>query len=96
MRNTLREEKVATKLSPEDKSKVEKAIDDALHWLEGNQLAEVEEMEYQRKELEGVCAPVIQKLYAGEGSGMGGGMGGMPGGMAGAGGAAGPTVEEVD
>jgi L1 cell adhesion molecule like protein len=101
MRNTIRDDKVASKLSPEDKSKVDKAIEEALHWLEGNQLAEVEELEYQRKELEGVCAPIIQKMYAGETGGMPGGMpggmgGGMPGGAAGAGGAAGPTVEEVD
>ena len=100
MRNTIREEKIAAKLSSDDKAKVDKAIEDALHWLEGNQLAEVEEFEHQRKELEGVCAPIIQKMYAGDAGGMPGGMpgSGMPGAGAagGAGGAGGPTVEEVD
>lgn len=98
MRNTLREEKVAAKLAADDKAKAEKAIEEALAWLENNQLAEVEEFEHQRKELESVCSPIIQKMYAGDAGGMpGGGMpgGGMPGGAAGAGGS-GPTVEEVD
>lgn len=97
MRNTLKEDKVASKLSPEDKSKMDKAIHDALAWLEGNQLAEVEEFEHQQKELEAVCNPIIQRMYqqGDAGSGMPGG--GMPGGAAGAGGAgSGPTVEEVD
>lgn len=97
MRNTIREEKVATKLSSDDKEKIDKAIQSALDWLEGNQLAEVEEFDHQRKELEAVCSPIIQKMYAGDGAGgMPGSMGGMPGGAGGAGGAGGPTVEEVD
>jgi len=48
--------------------------------------------------LEGVCSPIITKLYQGAG-----GAGGMPGGFPGAGagaapgpGGAGPTIEEVD
>jgi heat shock protein 1/8 len=66
-------------------------------WLDANQLAEVEEIEHQQKELEGVCNPIISKMYS-QGGGMPeGGMPGMGGGMPGAGGAgAGPTVEEVD
>lgn len=32
MRNTLREEGVAAKLGAEDKGRIEKAVDDALHW----------------------------------------------------------------
>jgi L1 cell adhesion molecule like protein len=104
MRNTLRDEKVASKLSADDKQKAEKAIEETLHWLESNQLAEVEEFEHQQKELEGVCSPIITRMYQGEGGGMPGGMGGMPGGAGGMGGGmgsgsagrGGPTVEEVD
>jgi L1 cell adhesion molecule like protein len=64
---------------------MEKAITDALHWLENNQLADKEEFEFQQKELEGICSPVITRIYqssggAGAGAGMGG-MGGMPEGM---------------
>lgn len=95
MRNTLREEKVAAKLAAEDKAKAGKAIEEALAWLESNQLAEVDEFEHQRRELEAVCAPIIQKMYAGDAGAGGMPGGGMPGGAAGAGGS-GPTVEEVD
>lgn len=41
MRNTTRDEKVADKLSSDDKEKIEKAVKDTLDWLENNQLAEV-------------------------------------------------------
>merc|ERR1719343_1749704 len=55
MKNTLGDEKVKDKISEEDKTKAETAIDEALKWLEGNQLAEKEEFEHKRKEVEGVC-----------------------------------------
>lgn len=95
MRNTVRDEKVAGKLEAADKEKLEKAVDDAISWLDGNQLAEVEEFEHKQKELEQVCNPIIAKIYqaGGDAAGMGGG---MPGNMGGQGGAGGPTVEEVD
>merc|ERR1711912_160430 len=104
MRNTLNDEKVAGKIDAADKETITKAIDDAIEWLDANQLAEVDEFQDKLKELEGICNPVIQKMYAaGGGGGMPGGMGGMPDmGAAGAGapppsgGAGGPTIEEVD
>ena len=57
----------------------ETAINDALAWLESNQLADKEEFEHKQKEVEGICTPIMQSLYS-QGGG-GGGMGGMPGGM---------------
>ncbi|GAY49494.1 hypothetical protein CUMW_119550 [Citrus unshiu] len=102
MRNTVRDEKFAGKLDPADKQKIEKAIDEAIEWLDGNQLAEVDELEDKLKELEGLCNPIIAKMYQGGASGdvpMGGGAE-MPGGghgkaeTGGAGG--GPKIEEVD
>lgn len=99
MRNTMRDDKLSGKLDAADKSKLEKAIDETLHWLESNQLAEVEEIEHRQKELEGICSPVITKMYQGGGGMAGaGGMGDVPMGGAGAGsaGRGGPTVEEVD
>merc|ERR1719164_245568 len=95
MKNTLNDEKLKDKISADDKSKAEKAIDDALAWLESNQLAEKEEFEHKQKEVEGICTPIMQSLY----SQGGGDMGGMPGGMPGAppgGGGGGPNIEEVD
>ncbi|XP_056855512.1 heat shock 70 kDa protein 5-like [Raphanus sativus] len=102
MRNTVKDEKLAGKLDQEDKQKIEKAIDETIEWIEGNQLAEVDEFEYKLKELEGICSPIISKMYQG-GGGAGAGVpnDGMPGdggsgGSGGSGGGAGPKIEEVD
>ena len=103
MRNTINEDGMKDKIDAADRETLEKAINDTISWLDSNQMAEQDEFEDKMKELEGVCNPVIQKMYA-----AGGGGGGMPGGMpdmgAAAGGApppnssggAGPTIEEVD
>lgn len=99
MRNTVRDEKFGSKLGPDDKQKIEKAVDEAIEWLEKNQLAEVDELEDKLKELEGLCNPIISKMYQGgagdvpmgsAGSGDDGGFGG------GSAGGAGPKIEEVD
>src|ERR1044072_3992316 len=50
MRNTVKDEKFAGKLSVEDKQKIEKAVDETIEWLDRNQLAEVEEFEDKLKE----------------------------------------------
>ena len=46
MRNTIRDDKFASKLKPEDKEAIEKKVTETLEWLETNQLAEVEEFEH--------------------------------------------------
>merc|ERR1719316_677033 len=60
MKNTLDDEKLKDKISPDDKEKAMKAINDPLSWLESNQMAEKEEFEHQQKEVEGVCSPIMQ------------------------------------
>lgn len=70
-----RDDKIASKLSPEDKEAIESKVKEVIDWLDNNQLAEVEEFEHQQKELEGVCNPIISKMY-----GAAGGEGGPPGG----------------
>lgn len=98
MRNTINDEKVAGNLSADDKKAIEDAVNKAVEWVDANQLAEKDEFEAKMKELEGVCNPIIQRMYAGAAGGAGGmpDMGGAaPGGDAGAGGA-GPKIEEVD
>merc|ERR1712066_875371 len=79
MRNTLNEEKLKDKFEGDDKEKIEKAVQDALDWLDKNQLAEKDEFEAKQKELEGIVNPIMMKVYQAAG---GGGMpeGGMPGG----------------
>jgi L1 cell adhesion molecule like protein len=59
MRNTLKDSKFEGKVSDEDKEKLNKAIDDAIEWLDANQLAEVEEFTDKLKEVEEICNPVI-------------------------------------
>merc|ERR1712149_125612 len=105
MKSTIDDEKLKDKISEDDRKTIGDKCDEAIKWLDANQLAEVEEFNEKQKEVEGVCNPIITKLYQDAG-GMPGGMPGAPGGMpdmgAGAGGApgagsgAGPTIEEVD
>lgn len=102
MRNTIRDEKIGANLSAADKQRIEKAVDETIEWLDRNQLAEVDEFEDKLKELEGLCNPIIAKMYQG-GAGAGGPKGAdMPGGGYGKAGYghtdanAGPKIEEVD
>ncbi|PON70448.1 Heat shock protein 70 family [Parasponia andersonii] len=99
MRNTVRDENFAGKLDPGDKERIEKAVEEMIEWLEGNQLAEVDELEDKLKELEGICNPIISKMYqSGGGAGAGdASMGdGHGGGSGGSGTGGGPKIEEVD
>merc|ERR1712072_1634197 len=105
MKNTMGDEKLASKLSDDDKSTVTAKIDETTSWLDANQMAEKEEYEAKQKELEAVVNPILAALGGGGGAGMPGGMpGGMPdmSGMGGMGGAPaeepadeGPKIEEI-
>ena len=95
MRNTIKDDKIASKLPAEDKKKIEDAVDGAISWLDSNQLAEADEFEDKMKELEGICNPIIAKMYQGAGAGMGAAAG-MDEDAPASGGAAGPKIEEVD
>ncbi|ONL96610.1 Heat shock cognate 70 kDa protein 2 [Zea mays] len=95
MRNTIRDDKIASKLPEDDKKKIDDAVEGAINWLDNNQLAEVDEFEDKMKELEGICNPIIAKMYQGAaGPDMAGGMDqdASPAGGSGAG----PKIEEVD
>ncbi|CAL8273898.1 unnamed protein product [Lota lota] len=65
MKSSLREDNLKDKVSEEDKKKVEEKCDQAILWLENNQLAEKEEYQHQLKELEKLCNPIISRLYQG-------------------------------
>jgi len=108
MKTTVEDEKLKDKISAEDKETIIKKCQEVQDWLDANALAEKEEFDDKQKELEGVCSPIITKLYQGAGGAGGmpdmGGMGGMPGGFPGGAapgggapsGGSGPTIEEVD
>jgi len=104
MKNTMGDEKLASKISPEDKTKIDEILTSTTGWLDANQMAEKEEYEAKQKEVEGIVNPILGAL----GGGAGGMPGGVPGGMpdfGGAGGAEsgdaadadeGPKIEEID
>jgi len=101
MKQTVEDDKLKDKISDDDRKAVLDKCNEAISWIDSNQLAEKDEFEHKQKELEKVCTPIVTKLYQGAGGGMPGGAGGFPGaggsGGASAGaGAKGPTIEEVD
>ncbi|EEH51861.1 heat shock protein 70kDa [Micromonas pusilla CCMP1545] len=101
MKNTMNDENVGGKIDPDDKTKIMTAVEETIAWLDGNQTAEVDEFEDKMKELEGLCNPIISKMYQ-AGGGAPPGAGGMPDfgagaeGAEGGGAAPGPKIEEVD
>merc|ERR1711878_126251 len=81
MKTTIDDEKMADKLAADDKKKIQDKCDEAIKWLDANQLAEVEEFQDKQKEVEAVCNPIITKLYQSAGGAGMPDMGGIPGGM---------------
>jgi L1 cell adhesion molecule like protein len=109
IKSTVEDEKVKDKIPEDDRKKILDKVQDVIKWLDANQLADKDEFEHKQKELEGICNPIITKLYQSAGGAAGGfpggagfpGAGGAPGAGAGAGtgastGGSGPTIEEVD
>eukprot|EP01018_Ginkgo_biloba_P035025 Gb_16476 [translate_table: standard] len=47
------------------KENIEQAVNGTIDWLDQNQLAGVDEFEDKLKELEGICKPIIAKMYQG-------------------------------
>lgn len=99
LKNNLSEEGFKEKVEEADRTKLEKAINETIEWLDSNQTAATDEFADKQKELEGVANPIMMKFYGGAGGAPGGVPGGFPGGAPGGaapGGDDGPTVEEVD
>jgi heat shock 70kDa protein 1/2/6/8 len=93
MKSTIEDEKLKDKIPEADRQTIMDKCNECIKWLDANQLAEKEEFEHKQKELEGICNPIVTKLYqqAGTAPPPQGGAGAPP-----TGGAAGPTIEEVD
>merc|ERR1719231_543606 len=47
----------------DDKKTVVDKCNEVIAWLDANQTAEKDEFEHQQKELEGICNPVMTKVY---------------------------------
>jgi len=93
MKNTVNEPGMQGKLDEADKKTILDEVEKTVQWLHSNQEAGKDEFEFKQKELEGVCMPIMTKMYQGMGGGAGaaggmpGGAGGFPGGAGGFGGA---------
>ncbi|KAL2641810.1 hypothetical protein R1flu_009397 [Riccia fluitans] len=94
MRNTIKDEKIASNLSAGDKKKIEDAVNHTIEWLDGNQLGEAEEFEDKMKELENICNPIIARMYQGGAGGAAPGPDESDATPSGTG--TGPKIEEVD
>merc|ERR1711862_211306 len=75
MKATVDDEKVKDKISDADKKAINDKCDEAIKWLDGNQLGEKDDFLDKQKEVEAVCSLIVTKLY----QGAGGAPGGMPG-----------------
>ena len=95
MKTTIEDEKLKDKLSEADIKAIKAKCEEALEWLAGNQLGEVDEFKDKQREVEAVCNPIITRLY--QAAGAAGGFPGAPAaGAAPAAAPGGPTIEEVD
>ena len=79
------------KLTSEDKDTVKSKCEELVKWLDNNTMAEKEELEYQDKQLQKVCGPIMTKLHGGPASETNPGAGTQSQHSTG-----GPTVEEMD
>ena len=105
IKNSINDETLKDKLEEVDKQTMLDKSDEINTWLEANQSALVEEYDAKKKELEGVCMPIMSKLYSQNTEAGGGGPGAAPGGMPGSSPAPetsssvpeeNPSIEEVD
>merc|ERR1712121_170404 len=63
LKSSLENDQLKSKLTPDEVAAATTALDDALKWLDTNQLAEKEEFEDKQKELETMSRPLMSKIY---------------------------------
>merc|ERR1712232_802425 len=95
LKSSLDNEEIKSKLSSEELSGAQSALDDALKWMDSNQLAEKEEFEDKQKELERMSKPIMSKIYGGGEAGESCGQQQQRS-TSNSNGGVGPTIEEVD
>ncbi|XP_048472646.1 putative heat shock 70 kDa protein 7 [Rhincodon typus] len=90
MKSTVEDENVKNKISEGDRKEVIEQCNQAISWLDRNQMADKEEFEHKQKELENLCRPIISNLYQGGAGPTGGSCRTQAGNAT----STGPTVEE--
>jgi len=88
MKSTVEDDKFKDKISESDRKTISDKCQETIGWLDQNQTAEVDEYKHKQKEIEGICNPIVSKLYQ-QGQAP---ENGMSSGQTNSG----PTVEEVD
>merc|ERR1719317_921640 len=67
LKNQIKDkEKLGGKLSEEDKASLEKAVDEAIAWLDAHADATTDELKAEKKKLEDTATPIVSKLYQGQ------------------------------
>merc|ERR1711976_154260 len=67
MKNSVEgSDKLADKLSEEEKETVLDAVKEAREWLDSNHNATKDEFEEKQKHVEGICGPIVSKGYGGQ------------------------------
>merc|ERR1712038_1002890 len=94
IKSTIEDSNIKDKLADTERSMISTKCNEAISWLERNQMAEVEEFKDKQKELENTFNPIIKKLYGNPQ--QAGGCGAQSGQGFGDQMNCGPTVEEVD
>merc|ERR1712196_701263 len=64
MKNTVTDQKkLGAKISEEDKEAVMNAVEEGIKWVDASVDADEEAFKNKQKEVEGVCNPIVSKLY---------------------------------
>ena len=96
IKSSIEDSNIKDKLSESEKNMVTEKCNEAIEWLERNQMAEVEEFKDKQKELETLFNPIIIKLYGNPQQAGAGSCGAQSGPVPGAQMNGGPKIEEVD
>ena len=60
---TIDDEKLKEKISDSDREVLTSKVNETIDWLKANELAGVDEFQAKQTEVEGICNPIITKLY---------------------------------
>ncbi|CAF4538341.1 unnamed protein product [Rotaria socialis] len=63
MKSSIQDDKISSKLSMDDKTKINQTIESTLEWIELNRLAEKDEIEHKMREIEKICSPIMTKIH---------------------------------
>merc|ERR1712173_409438 len=67
VKSSLGEEQIKSRVPGEELNNIKTALDDAMDWLDKNQLAEADEFKSKQQEVERIVNPVMTRLYQGDG-----------------------------